>query len=95
MLTKTGFLNKFGKDFKGNDLDGYVYKEVTMTIEELKNISNELMSSMSQLSEVLERSDNEFLLELNNLIMNYLFGNGNAFQGSFEDQANSANFAGI
>jgi hypothetical protein len=44
---------------------------------------------MSQLSEVLERSDNEFLLELNNLIMNYLFGNGNAFQGSFEDQADS------
>ncbi len=47
---------------------------------------------MSQLSEVLERSDNEFLLELNNLIMNYLFGNGNAFQGSFEDQADSREY---
>jgi hypothetical protein len=75
-ITKDEFLQKYSQGFDGNDDDGFVYKTVSFSFSEFKRVCHEAITSLSQLTMILENpnENEELLMELNNSTMSQIFG---------------------
>lgn len=92
-LTKQEFLERYSQ-FEGNDDDGYVFPTIAIDSDEFVDLSGGLVEDLEMLENILENPDDneEILLELNNCIMNKFFGDGDSFQGSFEEERGSGEY---
>lgn len=93
-ITKDQFIENFKTEFDGNDKDGYDYKGYTIPEENLKEITNHSFSTLDEIQNIIENpEDNEDeFTELNNSLMAHIFGDGDEFQGSFEEEEGSGDY---
>lgn len=92
-MTKQDFLEKYTQ-FQGNDDDGYEFPSIEIESDDLVGLSGGLIEDLEMLGNILENPDDneEIMLELNNSIMNRIFGDGESFQGSFEEEKGSGEY---
>jgi hypothetical protein len=88
-ITKNEFLKKFQHSFFGNDIDGYTFKGANFSVSEIRDITNGFARDLDELEELCNDSDNDDWTELHNAILANLFGDGENFQGSYEEKAGS------
>lgn len=93
-ITKAEFLEKFKNEFKGNDKTGYEYEGFSFAESDLKEITHHTYSSLDDIEQVIENreEDDGEHSELNNMIMSHLFGDGDDFQGSYEEEEGSGDY---
>lgn len=92
--TKSQFLKYFKDEFKGSDKSGYDYKGFVIREKELKEMTHHTYTALGEIENIIEnRTDNEDeYTELQNMIMAYLFGDGDDFQGSYEEEEGSGDY---
>lgn len=96
-ITKNDFLENFADEFTGNDKDGYDFKVFFIKESDLSNVTDGIANDLNELEKVIAREEDEDdvdgeLTELNNKIMAYIFGDGEDFQGSFEEELESGDY---
>jgi hypothetical protein len=93
-ITKNDFLENFKEEFTGNDENGYDYKGIFIKESDLSNVTDGIANDLNELEEVIAKEDDDDgeLTEINNKIMAYIFGDGDDFQGSFEEELESGDY---
>ena len=94
-ITKNDFLENYADEFAGNDENGYDYKGIFIKDSDLSYVTGRIVNDLKELEDIIPRDnedgDDEFT-ELNNKIMAYIFGDGEDFQGSFEEELESGDY---
>jgi len=91
-INKKQFLENFEGEFEGNDENGYIYKGFFVSASEIKDATNRMVSDWDEFLELIEKNNDEDIQELNNYIMAYIFGDGDVFQGSYEEIAGNGEY---
>lgn len=95
-ISKAEFLDNFKAEFIGNDQVGYDYIGCFIEESTLAAATGHLASTLDEVDDILasENDDDggDAFTELNNAIMAYIFGNGDEFQGSFEEETGSGDY---
>ncbi len=93
-ITKADFLSNFKSEFKGNDKNGYDYCGYSIPEKKLKDVTNHSFATLDEIENIIEnRDENEDeYSELNNSIMAHIFGDGDEFQGSYEEEEGSGDY---
>lgn len=94
-ITKSEFLKNFNSEFAGDDQVGYNYKGIFIEEDRIKEITKGMLNNISDLEKLIRTPDEsgDDFTELNNLIMAHIFGDGDEFQGSYEEEAGSGNYS--
>ena len=95
-ITKDEFLESFKDEFVGNDKAGYNYNGFFIEEANLASATNNIASTLDEVEEILANQEDEeggeTYTELNNAIMAHIFGDGDEFQGSYEEEAESGDY---
>lgn len=93
-VSKVEFLENFEAEFIGNDQDGYDYKGFFIKEDDLKNITKGIINNLEELQSLISNAEEneDEISELNNTIMAYIFGDGDEFQGSYEEEPESGDY---
>jgi hypothetical protein len=93
-ITKQEFLEKFGSRFSGNDINGYVLENVYISVADIKNLTNGIIENLNQLSAMctIDAHDNDDWIELHNCLLANILGDGENYQGSYEEYSGSGDY---
>ena len=91
-ITKAEFLKQFGNDFTGTDETGYMHEGYSLTLSTLTTLSERAVSSVDELTKYLENLDEDELVEFHNRTMAHIFGDGDNYQGSYEEKSGSGDY---
>jgi hypothetical protein len=96
-ISKDDFLENFKDEFSGDDKSGYDYKGFFIEESNLASATNHIASSLDEIDAILENKENDAegedsYTELNNAIMAHIFGDGDDFQGSYEEELESGDY---
>ncbi|MDG1661256.1 MAG: hypothetical protein P8H40_07770 [Winogradskyella sp.] len=91
-ITKAVFLEKAPFHYEGDDIKGYTFIGINFFDFEIKEVTDNMASTMDDLKTLLESDDIDEITELNNSIMNWAFAEGNNFQGSYEEVEGSGEY---
>jgi len=84
-ITKKQFLTKFKSQFIGSDKKGYDHNGGFIPESKLSELSKYQITSLDEVNELITGGDDDDLLNFNNQIMAFLFGDGEDYQGSYEE----------
>jgi len=93
-ITKDEFLENFGSEFVGDEKRGYDYQGFEIPAAQLKDITKQAYSTLDEIETMLKDPENygDELTDLNNTLMAFIFGDGDEFQGSYEEESGSGDY---
>jgi len=91
-IIKKQFLTKFDGQFIGDDEKGYKHNGSFIPESEFSELTKSEITSLDEVNKLITSGNEDDLLNFNNQIMAFIFGDGENYQGSYEEKKRSGDY---